>query len=158
MQQSGSGRILEGLLFGLNGLRRTGDGRIGPSNVDNAPWPISCDVRLGVDNLNMTGQTKVAFIGIKVDSPLLVHIEHVDVNIKAYLDQVTGKPVVNEVTVVKLDGVGVQLPGLGIFSSLFGLISSAFVTAFKTSIKGFIERAVLRAANFVINRSTVRFV
>lgn len=143
------------MLFGLSAMRRTGDAHIGP-NVGDVP--ISADVRVGVDNLNMTGSTKVSFLGLKVNSPLELLVQHVDVNIKAYLDHISGKPVISEVSVVKLDGVAVKLAGLGMFSSFLRLISQALVAAFKGSIKGFIERAVQTAANFAVNKTNMRFI
>lgn len=87
-----------------------------------------------------------------------MRIKHIDANIKAYLDARTGRPVIREVTVLKLDGVDVQLPGLGWFERVTSIVSSAFITAFKGQIKGLIEKGILNAANNAINKTSMRFI
>lgn len=118
---------------------------------------ILADVRIGFDDLNMTALTKVAFLGLSGNSDLLINVKHVEANVRAHLDPHTGKPVINEVKVLQLDGVKVRLPGLGFFSGFFGLVSRILIAAFKGLVKGFMEDGILRAANFAINKANMRF-
>lgn len=151
---TGNARIQEGLLRGLSGLRRTGDAKFGPSFGKE---PNSVDFLLGVDDLKFTSMAKFSFLGLSQSSPLIVTVKHVEVNIKAFLEPTKSSPTIREVSVLKLEGVEIELPGLGAFSSrFFGLIGKAFVSAFKGSIKGFIERGIVKAANFGLNRSGMR--
>ena len=148
----GDASITDSVLTGLSSFKRTSDAYMG-RHLDNGQMYVA--VMVGVDDLLMRSKVKITVFGATIKSDLWVNIDHIEVGVQSYLDSASGKPVIDEIKVSKMEGINVELPSLGrLASKLIDLITSAFISIFKSTLKEFIEDAILKAANKAIKSSS----
>lgn len=151
---SGEATLMNGTLYGLSKFKRTRDAYLGPHPEKGQMYT---EVPLGVEDLNMTSLVRLNFLGAKMNSDLLVKIQRIEAVIKAYLSHDSGLPVIDAVHIKHMDGIRIDLPSLGILSTFFDLFSRAFLTIFKGSLKGMLEKSLIRVANHAIRRTNIKF-
>lgn len=148
----GDASISESILTGLSSFKRTSDAHMG-RHQENAQMYVA--VSVGVDDLLMRSKVKLGLMGGTVKSDLCVNIKHIEVSITSHLDSSSGQPVIDELIITKMDGIDIELPSLGKFASkIIDLITSAFISIFKSKLKEQIEDAILIAANKAIKTSS----
>ncbi|KAI1289140.1 hypothetical protein HDE_08461 [Halotydeus destructor] len=147
----GDALIKYGELHGLRNVHRSGKAYLGHQGMDKV-----ADVRIGVENLNFTGLTKVSFLGYTKSSDILVNIDHFEAKVRAHLNKQSGEPVLEQVKVEQLSGISVHLPGLGFWSKPVQFATRAIVAAFKGTIKSQIEKKISDVAEEAIKRNRMK--
>lgn len=116
------------------------------------------DVTVAVNKLNLTAMTRITLFGASLYSPLFVQIEDLEINVKSYLNAQSNKPILEDMLVTRIDGLTLDLPGLGSAGSfMMDCLASTVLTLFKGSFKDLIRTNLLKFASKAINRSHRNF-
>lgn len=138
---------------GLSFVHRTKDAFLGP---DSKSGLMFADVSVEVKDINMTGRTRMSLLGMSLESDVLLEVGGIEARINAYLSDLSGKPIIEDITLTRLYGVSVDLPGLGGVSSLADLVIKGLASMFEGSLKDFVRKYILKFVNIIVNRSNVK--
>lgn len=137
----------EGRINGLSIVERSQDAFLGPEYKNG---PIFAKVTFGAKDINMTGITQVSLLGMSMQSDVCVGIKGMETRVKAHLSE-SAKPIIDDITLTRLDGVRIDLPGFGGVSVVADLAIKGLVFFFEESLKDIIERNLLKFANIAIH-------
>lgn len=93
---------------------------------------------------------------MSLESDVLLEVGGIEARINAYLSDLSGKPIIEDITLTRLYGVSVDLPGLGGVSSLADLVIKGLASMFEGSLKDFVRKYILKFVNIIVNRSNVK--
>lgn len=138
---------------GLSILQRTKDAFLGPNTKNGLMF---ADVTVGVRDINMTALTRMSLLGLNLESDLFLGVDGIEGRVNAHLSDISGKPIIEDITLTRLNGIRIDLPGLGGVSFLADLVIKGLVSIFQSSLKDIIRRNLLKFINIIVNRSNMR--
>lgn len=152
---AGDAVLDEAKLNGLSRLHRKGNAILGPDARSGLQF---ADVTVGIEKLNLTGAARFSLLGASIRSSIFLEVASLEVNLKSYLNNQSNKPILDDITISRIDGITLDLPGLGSTGSkILDIVASGILRIFKGSLKELIRSNLLKFVNKAVNRSHMKF-
>lgn len=137
-------------MIGLSKIKRSQNASIGSEDKSGLFY---ADASVSIEKLHTTCYTEINFMGLSITSDVVIDIDYIEVNIKGYLSNDSGKPFIDSLTVTHLHGVNIDVKSFGkAASKMLDIATSIIVTVFKGSIKKIIEENLIKFAYGAIHK------